>query len=79
MRWAEEVELIQEEMRRVLAFLKWQAEWWRAQGGDLMHVNDVTIRDGMKAYRERQARIREDLYDRFEFMWRGRDHLLSQS
>ncbi|KAF8074787.1 hypothetical protein FPV67DRAFT_1665550 [Lyophyllum atratum] len=28
MRWAEEVELLTEEMRRVSAFLKWKAGWW---------------------------------------------------
>ncbi|KAF8069134.1 hypothetical protein FPV67DRAFT_1415501 [Lyophyllum atratum] len=31
MRWAEEVELVQEEMRRVLAFLSWKAGWWLEQ------------------------------------------------
>ncbi|OJA20624.1 hypothetical protein AZE42_14183 [Rhizopogon vesiculosus] len=27
-RWSEEVELLLEEMQRVIEFLKWQAEWW---------------------------------------------------
>ncbi|KAG2750254.1 hypothetical protein P692DRAFT_20421062 [Suillus brevipes Sb2] len=30
MRWAEEVELLHEEMRRVLQFLRWHAAWWHA-------------------------------------------------
>jgi hypothetical protein len=28
MRWQEEVELLQEEMRRTLQYLEWQAVWW---------------------------------------------------
>ncbi|KAG1721861.1 uncharacterized protein EDB91DRAFT_1210239 [Suillus paluster] len=28
-RWSEEVELLLEEMRRVIVFLKWQAAWWK--------------------------------------------------
>ncbi|KAG2028626.1 hypothetical protein BDR03DRAFT_818726, partial [Suillus americanus] len=28
LRWAEEVDLLQEEMRRVLQFFNWQANWW---------------------------------------------------
>ncbi|KDQ53132.1 hypothetical protein JAAARDRAFT_137621, partial [Jaapia argillacea MUCL 33604] len=27
-RWKEEVVLLQEEMQRVLEFLKWKSEWW---------------------------------------------------
>lgn len=29
--WAEEVELLQEEMRRVASFLSWHAGWWEEQ------------------------------------------------
>ncbi|KAG2030597.1 hypothetical protein BDR03DRAFT_1016987 [Suillus americanus] len=32
MRWAEEVELLQEEMCRVLQFFWWQATWWDERG-----------------------------------------------
>ncbi|KAF7311271.1 CxC2 domain-containing protein [Mycena kentingensis (nom. inval.)] len=31
-RWCEEVMLLQEEMRRVLRYLRWQANWWIAHG-----------------------------------------------
>jgi hypothetical protein len=31
MHWSEEVELLQEEMRRVLQFFGWQATWWDSQ------------------------------------------------
>ncbi|KAJ6448830.1 hypothetical protein C8R45DRAFT_1132718 [Mycena sanguinolenta] len=28
-RWTEEVDLLEEEMRRILVFLQWKADWWR--------------------------------------------------
>ncbi|KAJ7733877.1 hypothetical protein B0H14DRAFT_2639505 [Mycena olivaceomarginata] len=31
MRWAEEVDLLEEEMRRIRQFLVWRAEWWKAK------------------------------------------------
>jgi hypothetical protein len=31
MHWSEEVELLQEEMQRVLQFFGWQATWWDSQ------------------------------------------------
>lgn len=75
-RWTEEVELLQEEMRRVLAFLQWQSDWWKTRGGDLSHVPDDTIRAGMIAYRERQAQLRLDMRERFKSLWRGSDELV---
>ncbi|KAF8171891.1 hypothetical protein BJ912DRAFT_1025110 [Pholiota molesta] len=78
MRWSEEVQLLQEEMRRVLAFLEWQSEWWRKCGGDLSHVVDPVIKEGMIAYRERQASIRLALRDRFQNLWHGRDELMNE-
>jgi hypothetical protein len=32
-RWSEEFLIIQEEMRRVLAYHEWRAEWWLEQAG----------------------------------------------
>ncbi|KAG2143995.1 hypothetical protein BD769DRAFT_1383033 [Suillus cothurnatus] len=32
LRWSEEVELLREEMRRVLEFFTWQQAWWEEQG-----------------------------------------------
>jgi hypothetical protein len=76
MRWSEEVQLLQEEMRRVLAFLKWQSEWWGKRGGDLSHVVDPFIKEGMIAYRERQASLRLALRERFQNLWQGREELI---
>ncbi|KAG1781169.1 hypothetical protein EV702DRAFT_1177489 [Suillus placidus] len=35
--WAEEVELLQEEMHCVLQFLEWQADWWTARHDTATH------------------------------------------
>ncbi|KAJ7076280.1 hypothetical protein B0H15DRAFT_1006298 [Mycena belliarum] len=31
MRWTEEVDLLEEEMRRIVQFLAWRGDWWEAQ------------------------------------------------
>lgn len=70
-RFSEEIELVEEEMRRTLAFLEWQAQWWRNQGGDLTHIIDSKTREGLLAYRERQSALRLGLRDRFQEVWKG--------
>jgi hypothetical protein len=73
MRYTEEVQLLQEEMRRVLAFLQWQANWWREQGNRRSHAPialDSEEAEGLLAYAERQAALRLLLHDRFKHMWR---------
>jgi hypothetical protein len=55
-RWEEEVVLLDEEMRRVIQFCDWKAEWWRNQ--PLQRVLDFTnniLSDGLKAFAEQQA------------------------
>lgn len=80
MRWKEEVILLQEEMRRVLAFLTAQATVWRerAAGSEMRidntntrrHANDSAIIEGRRAYAKQQALLRLDLKAHFEKMWR---------
>ncbi|KAF8183464.1 hypothetical protein K438DRAFT_1974947 [Mycena galopus ATCC 62051] len=36
-RWTEQVDLVEEEMRRVLQFLDWKAEWWLGLKGSAPH------------------------------------------
>ncbi|KAF8198417.1 hypothetical protein BJ912DRAFT_1020430 [Pholiota molesta] len=79
MRFSEEVQLLEEEMRRVSAFLAWQAEWWGKRGDDLSHVSDPMIREGMMAYRERQAYLRLALRDRFESLWKNKDKIIDSA
>jgi hypothetical protein len=53
-RWKEELLLVQEEMRRVIAYLKWKADWWREQGA-LRSPVDVTVLSGVSGYAHKQA------------------------
>ncbi|KAG1839753.1 hypothetical protein DFJ58DRAFT_718504 [Suillus subalutaceus] len=62
MRWAEEVELLQEEMRRVSCFLRWHASWWKKK------IAEHTLQ-GLSAYAYRQARLRDKLAHCFEIKW----------
>jgi len=68
-RWAEEVELLQEEMRRVIAFLEWKSVDWLAKvdarGGDL--ASDV--QSGLRAYARKQAAIFHNLAMSFAKLW----------
>ncbi|KAG1725657.1 hypothetical protein EDB19DRAFT_1897750 [Suillus lakei] len=70
MRWEEEVDLLKEEQRRVIAFLDWQAGWWwcQRQGRDSEHLDDC-LREGLKAYAERQASLRRALSAHFQALW----------
>lgn len=69
MRWAEEVRLLTEEMRRVLAFLTWHAEWWTQQESRRDSV-DTFQQEGLMAYARRQSHIRRSLQLHFEHLWR---------
>lgn len=59
-RWEEEVLLIQEEMRRVVKFHEWKAQWWQGQAGRCSG-NDGSIIHGISAYAEKQAHFCECL------------------
>jgi hypothetical protein len=68
MRWAEEIELLQEEMRRVLQFFDWQANWWDEQQ-DRLVCETAAQREGLVAYAHKQAHIRRQLASRFRVLW----------
>ena len=68
MRWSEEFDIIQEEMRRVLAWFKWRATWWEnlvsiGQGGD------PDIVDGSSAYAFKQAHLAHHMAARCAVDW----------
>lgn len=69
MRWSEEVDLLSEEMRRVLAFLEWQAEWWVTQRERRIGLTPEQA-EGVIAYAERQAALRLAMRSRFKSNWR---------
>ncbi|KAG2342432.1 hypothetical protein BDR05DRAFT_1000757 [Suillus weaverae] len=59
MHWAEEVELLKEEMRRILQFFEWHAQCWDEHGlEDALHdVVDDDEHEGLLAYAKRQASL----------------------
>ncbi|KAJ7033272.1 hypothetical protein C8F04DRAFT_1396133 [Mycena alexandri] len=70
-RWTEEVNLLEEEMRRILVFLEWRATWWRGlKDGRPEVVDDGVLSEGFNAYAERQAVIQEMMKTRFEDNWK---------
>jgi hypothetical protein len=64
------VDLLQEEMRRVLESLAWEAQEWDARG--LVGVIKATSPDhaeGILAYAYRQASIRRRMAGKFAKLW----------
>lgn len=67
-RWEEEVLLLREEMRRVLAFFEWQAGWWDKQGARRQFVSHE-FTEGALAYAHRQATLRRRMSTHFRSLW----------
>ncbi|KAL0567977.1 hypothetical protein V5O48_014022 [Marasmius crinis-equi] len=67
-RWAEELALVEEEMRRALITLKYEAAEWKCRAaveGEL----ESTLKEGMNAFAYQQAAIRDALASNFEALW----------
>ena len=68
-RWAKEVELLQEEMQRVVMFLEWKSMEWLekvdVRGGNLA----FDIRSGLDAYARKQAAVYHNLAVLFAELW----------
>ncbi|KAG1732347.1 hypothetical protein EDB19DRAFT_1831363 [Suillus lakei] len=71
MRWEEEVQLLTEEQRRIIAFLDWQADWWwsQRQRRKPESLEDSGLREGLVAYAERQTSLRQALSAHFQHLW----------
>ncbi|KAG2738757.1 hypothetical protein P692DRAFT_20757584, partial [Suillus brevipes Sb2] len=69
-RWEEEVQLLNEERRRVLAFFEWQALWWEAQSSRRA-FGSTEAAEGAVAYAHRQASLRRRLASHFKSIWEG--------
>ncbi|KAG1721611.1 hypothetical protein EDB19DRAFT_1646367 [Suillus lakei] len=67
-RWSEEVELLLEEMRRVLVFLKWQGAWWKERTA-LRMLDSAPAQEGLTAYACRQSTLHESLVAEFQWLW----------
>ncbi|KAG1878448.1 hypothetical protein C8R48DRAFT_745161 [Suillus tomentosus] len=66
--WEEEVLLLHEEMRRVLAFFEWQAGWWDKQGARRQFVSHE-FTEGALAYAHHQATLRRRMSTHFRSLW----------
>jgi len=69
-RWAEEVQLLQEEMRRVVAFLEWKSTDWRSKREARSASVAPDIQSGLDAYARKQAAVYHDLAVSFSILWR---------
>ncbi|KAG1856516.1 hypothetical protein C8R48DRAFT_749130 [Suillus tomentosus] len=67
-RWSEEVDLLLEEMRRVLAYLEWEIGAWRSRA-TMRQLNKVPEQEGLEAYAFRQAGLRADMRRSFQGIW----------
>ncbi|KAJ7454342.1 hypothetical protein B0H11DRAFT_2244997 [Mycena galericulata] len=69
-RWEEEVLLLREEMRRVLRYLGWQANWWRARVAARTDLGmDPERAAGVRAYALKQADWHDRLAAHFRLTW----------
>ena len=69
-RWTEEIELLQEEMRRVVAFLEWKAVDWLAKREARSALVTPDIQSGLDAYARKQAAVYRGLAVSFSVLWR---------
>ncbi|RDB23287.1 hypothetical protein Hypma_009705 [Hypsizygus marmoreus] len=65
----EEVQLLREEMRRVLVFLQWKGTWWRGRA-QWREELEPTLKEGVKAYALEQASLQDMLALSFRKTWR---------
>ncbi|TFK70509.1 hypothetical protein BDN72DRAFT_766352, partial [Pluteus cervinus] len=71
MRWAEEVELLEEETRRVTLFMASQSLVWFERIALIPDGSQATpqVVEGRIAYAHKQAQLRKDLGAFFKFLW----------
>ena len=68
-RWTEEVELLQEEMRRVVMFLEWRSKDWLAKVDAHGDTPAPDVRSGLNAYAKKQAAVYHNLAVSFTKLW----------
>ena len=66
MRWKEEVLIVQEEMRRVLAYQEWKAAWWKDR--NFLH-SDPAFASGISGYAHKQAAICIQMAEQCAVYW----------
>ncbi|KAF6747259.1 hypothetical protein DFP72DRAFT_822049 [Ephemerocybe angulata] len=68
-RWAEEVELLQEEMRRTLVFFQQKADWWNNRRKSTIGGSTSDYEEGFSAYALSQSRVYTTLRLECERQW----------
>jgi hypothetical protein len=68
-RWAEEISLLQEEMRRVLVYCEKHAVWWDNRSSSRTNQTFLDLQDGTRAYALKQASILRNRAKVFAKMW----------
>ena len=68
-RWVEEKELLQEEMRRVIAYLEWKSRVWARKVGVRHGSCTSDIQHGVDSYARKQAHIHHELAVSFVSKW----------
>ena len=68
-RWSEEVELVQEEMRRVIIFLERKSQDWSARVDARQGNASSNIESGLNAYARKQAAVHHNLALSFMKLW----------
>ncbi|KAJ6458910.1 hypothetical protein C8R47DRAFT_994891, partial [Mycena vitilis] len=76
LRWGEEVDLLEEEMARVVRFLLWRAGWWNKQIDQKGSVGPQL--EGETAYAARQAALLTKLAEDFSRDWASLPELIRQ-
>lgn len=80
-RWAEEVALLEEEMRRCVSFCHWKAHWW-SQRSERLSTADPSLTEGLVAYAAEQITFEQRRASMWEQKWfsiRSRAHLIRQT
>ncbi|KAK7059400.1 hypothetical protein R3P38DRAFT_2495701, partial [Favolaschia claudopus] len=67
-RWEEEVKLLEEEMRRSLRYLEWQATWWESRQESRLEVSS-DLKAALRAYALKQAWFHRRIRDFFKSQW----------
>ncbi len=68
-RCKEELQLLLEEMRRTLDFLKYRADWW-AERASSRATASPELAEGLAAYAESQADVQMSLSSSFVRLWK---------
>lgn len=69
--------MLREEMRRVLAYLSWHANWWTNLGINTLPGLSDPDQEGASAYACKQAAYRQVLRGKFDTLWQDAPRLAS--